>query len=203
MPFDLVGELISVYKPPSPNIISRMEITAKSIPEDAREDVFNAILEEQAPNFVVGVHSIVAACKKLGVPYRETHYIPTVDWTCDNCGRQFKYHPAPSDDDRIDKYIYDFCPDCGLKPYYTILAQDYNRLGIATPWYQKYLAEASQWGPRTKRVEKMTHMGGKWPIGGLYWSIDSARAERKEQKQIEINAKMAEIDRSKRWDIEP
>jgi len=203
MPFDLVGELISTYKPPPQKMVARMESLARTIPDDAKEDVFNAILEELGANYMVGANNITDACKKLGVPFSETHYIPATDWTCDNCGRQFKYHPAPSDDDKIDKYIYDFCPDCGLKPYYTILAQEYNRLGIATPWYKDMLLAASLWGPRVERVERKTRMGGKWPTGGIYWSIDAARAERKEQKQVEINARMSEIDRSKRWDMEP
>jgi hypothetical protein len=44
-------------------------------------------------------------------------------------------------------------------------------------------------------------MGGAWNVGGFFWSIDNARKERKEQKNIEINARLAVIDGMKRWDL--
>jgi len=78
MPFDLVGELISTYKPPPQKMVARMETLARTIPDDAKEDVFNAILEELGANYMVGANNITDACKKLGVPFSETHYIPTM-----------------------------------------------------------------------------------------------------------------------------
>jgi len=37
-------------------------------------------------------------------------------------------------------------------------------------------------------------MGGKWHVGGLYWNIDHARAERKEQKQVEISSPSVNVE---------
>jgi hypothetical protein len=45
-------------------------------------------------------------------------------------------------------------------------------------------------------------MGGMWEIGGIFWNRNRAETERKDQKQLEIETKLANIDRAKRWDLQ-
>lgn len=200
--FDLVSELVSTFRAPSPKMVERMERIARSIPEDARESVYEAILEELGANAQVGTKDIIAACRKVGAPYSEAHYLPAEDWICDGCGRQFKFHPCPTDDDKIDKGIFDFCPDCGLQPHYTKLAQEYALRGIKTPWYNKLVEKAKKWGRDTEPKQEKTRMGGAWTVGGMFWYRSNAEKERREERRIKVDAKMAEIDRAKRWDEE-
>lgn len=198
--FDLVSELVTTFRAPSAKMVEKMDRIAKSIPEDARQDVYDAVLEELGANAQVGAKDIIAACRKIGAPYTEARYLPAQDWTCDACGRQFKYHPSPNDDDKIDKGIFDFCPDCGLQPYYTIIAQEYTLRGINTSWYNKLIEKAKRWGRETKPRQEKTVMGGQWMVGGPFWLQSKAEAERREDKRIRVDAKLAEIDRAKRWD---
>jgi hypothetical protein len=158
-------------------------------------------MEKEGPSTKLGTAHIVAACILLGIAYRKAHYIPAEDWTCDGCGHRFKYTPSPTDDDKIDKYMTDFCPECGLQPYYTTLAQRYNELGISTAWYGILVDSAHRWGHTTTPTVSKTRMGGQWSVGGIFWHRSAAESERREQKQIAIAAKMAELDRAKRWDL--
>jgi len=200
MAFDLIRELIDTYKAPPQKMLQMMERLAQSIPESAREDVYNAILEELGPNYQVGYNSIIDACKKLGVPYSATHFIPAENWVCDACGNNFRYHPCPDEDDKIDKRIYDTCPDCGMQPYWTIIAGKYKAMGIATPWYDKLLSEARDFGPN-KPAKVVKKNGMTLNRGGVFWARARAESERADDKRISVAAKMAEIDRSKRYDL--
>lgn len=199
---EMIADLLRCFSPPPAAMQEKMERLADTIPETGRQDVIDKIIESKDASRKLSAKDIVEACVALGVSYRATHYLPVDDWVCDACGRAFKYHPSPSEDDKIDKYIYDFCPDCGLQPYYTKMAQEYNALGIATPWYADMVKRARRWGKGTQSHPVKTRMGGQWNVGGFFWNIDAARQERKEQKQIEINAKMATIDSAKRWDLQ-
>jgi len=198
---EMIADLLRCFSAPPPAMQEKMERLAESIPEEGRQDVIDKIVESKDASKKLSAKDIVEACVALGISYHAAHYTPTEDWTCDACGRKFKYHPSPSDDDKIDKYIYDFCPDCGMQPYYTKLSQEYNALGIATPWYHDMISRAQRWGKGTQSHPVKTWMGGAWNVGGFFWSIDNARKERKEQKNIEINARLAVIDGMKRWDL--
>jgi hypothetical protein len=197
----MILELTTCYIPASGKMIEKMKALAESIPDDARQDVIDAIMEKEGPSTKIGTSHIVAACILLGISYRKTHYIPATDWICDGCGTEFKYSASPDDDDKIDKYMTDFCPNCGLQPYYTMLAQQYNALGIHTPWYPKLLDESAKWGKNTVSTSVRTRMGGQWAVGGIFWHRVKAEAERREQKRIEVDAKMFDMDRAKRWDL--
>ena len=119
---------------------------------------------------------------------------------CSNCGGA-SYRPV---DDHCAPTIYeynpsDFCPDCGLQPYYTIIAQEYTLRGISTAWYNKLIERAKRWGRETKPRQEKTVMGGQWMVGGPFWLQSKAEAERRDDKRIRIDAKLAEIDRAKQY----
>jgi hypothetical protein len=204
---NLVEELLSTFRPPnSPKMIERMEGIARKIPERFHEEIFQAILEEEGPNIQIGVSHIVAACERIGAPYTKAHYIPTEDWICDSCGFRFKYHPAPSDDDKIDKDIHDVCPNCGLQVCWTKTAEILRLAKIGIAWYDKLKAEqVGAFGPQVAAHKKhIGPMGAGLTLtrGGLYWARHLAERERAEDRRINAEGKIADIDRAKRWDIE-
>lgn len=190
----MIADLMRCFSPPPQAMQEKMERLAESIPEDARQDVIDKIIESKDASKKLSAKDIVEACDNLGVSYKATHYLPAEDWICDGCGYQFKYHSAPTDDDKIDKGIYDFCPMCGLQPGMTILAQQYNSHGIKTPWYDRLIEKSKAWGPKVPRVTTKTSMGGQYPVGGIFWSRAEAERERKEAKRIAIDTQMASLD---------
>lgn len=197
----MIFDLLKCFSPPPQAMQDKMERLAESISEDARQDVIDKIVESKDASKKLSAKDIVEACQALGVAYHATHYLPAEDWICDGCGRKFKYHACPSDDDRVDKDIFDFCPDCGLQPYYTKLAQSYNELGIATPWYERILASCAMFGPN-KPSQTIKIMDLTLTRGGVFWSRIIADRERREEKKIAIDAKMASLDKAKRWDLQ-
>lgn len=187
MSFDLVAELLSVYRKPPDKTIPRLQRLADTIPADAREDVFNCILESLKSTHPIDYCDITDACKKIGVPFSEAHYIPAETWTCDACGKEFKYHPAPSDDDKIDKNIHDVCPQCGFQPCWTIVKRMSGKSWSATAEdiYQKHIAQA---------IEKH---GPKNP----YFNWHKAERERAEDKRVAAQLIVDNLDKAKRWDL--
>jgi hypothetical protein len=207
-PKDMIAELLNCYVLPPAAVQSKMEQLAATIPENARKDVIDRILETEASSTKISIKHIIEACNTLGVSYKAAKYVPAINWICDACGREFLYHQAPTDDDKIDKQIYDFCPDCGMQPGWTILMQKYKAFGIATPWYDRLLADcAKAYGPKVKaHVDHIgaAGMGMNLNRGGIFWSRLKAENERTdaeaEKKKIAIADKLSAID--KRWDIE-
>jgi hypothetical protein len=202
----LVDDLVSTYRAPSPKMVDQMVGIVKKIPERYHAEIFQAILEEEGPNIQIGVSHIVAACERIGAPYTKAHYIPTEDWTCDACGYEFKYHPAPSDDDKIDKNIHDLCPMCGMQVYWTMTAEKLNVLfGKLPMWYIKVRDECREsFGPKV--ASHVTHKGPTGAglnlfRGGIFWARSHAENERREERRLKVDAKMGEIDRAKRWDL--
>lgn len=201
----MIGDLLRCFVPPPDAVQKKLETLAESIAEDARQDVIDKILETETASVKISIKHVVDACRALGVSYRETRYLPAEHWVCDCCGREFMYHQAPSDDERIDKNIMDFCPDCGFQPGWTILAESYKALGQKVEWYQRMLAAyQGAYGPGVKshifRIGSAAR-GVTMTRGGLFWARHDAEKERKESKRIAIEAKLSDIDRAKRWDI--
>jgi hypothetical protein len=198
---EMVKEIVSCFVPPQHKMIEKMEYIADSIPESARKEIIDAITETEGPATKIGASHIVEACNRLGVSYHRSTYTPAEPWTCDACGFEFKYTLAPSDDDKIDKGLYDACPMCGMQPGWTQLANRYNALGIATPWLDRLINEcAISFGPK---IEAHQVKKGAMNLfrGGIYWARARAESERKEAKKIEIDAKMDALGKSKRWDL--
>lgn len=183
----LSDDLLETYKRPSEAMIRQIERVCSTIPERCHGDVYQAILEDVSANNVIGVKEIVAACEKIGAPHERSHYIPTETWICDACGHEFKYHPAPSDDDKIDKGIHDVCPQCGFQPCWTI-----QKRGYGASW-SKTAQEIYQ-GNIDKALAKY---GPKNP----YFNWHRAERERAENKRLAVDEKIARLDNSKRWDL--
>ena len=197
----MITELVSCYVTPTKKMIEKMQYIAESIPDDARQDVVDSIIEEEGPSTKIGTSHIVAACVKLGVPFRRTTYVQAEDWICDGCGHKFKYTPAPSDDDKIDKGLYDVCPMCSMQVNWTLAVNRARKLGHDTTWYDRALRDCADWGPnKPEVVRKIFNLTLK--RGGVYWSRSRAEGERREEKKIAIDVRMSEIDRAKRWDLE-
>jgi len=203
---NLVDDLISTYRAPSPKMVEQMQMMVRKIPERYHEEIFQAILEEEGPNIQIGVNHIVAACERIGAPYTKAHYVPTEDRTCDACGYEFKYHPAPSDDDKIDKNIHDVCPMCGMQVGWTLTAEKLRELFGKNPeWYDKLVKECQgAFGPKIEA--HVVHKGPKGAgmnlsRGGIFWARSHAENERQAERRLKIDAKIGEIDRAKRWDL--
>lgn len=201
----MVMQLVECFVSPPDAVITKLKRIAETIPEDARQDVIDKILETETSSVKISVKHIVEACRALGVSYRETRYLPAEDWICDCCGHEFKYHQSPSDDERIDKEIYDFCPMCGFQPGWSILAQAYKDRGQKVEWYDRLLEQYHEaYGPTVKSHQVRIgspSMGMSLNRGGIFWSRHKAEEERAKDRHEAINQRMAEIDKAKRWDI--
>jgi len=174
--------------------IDQMERFAKGINEEDLESVYRNILENREGAGTIGIVDIRKACIALGVGYTETHFIPTQDWTCDCCGEQFKYHPCPTTDDKIDKNVFDVCPNCGLQVIWTLDARrERARYGKAE-WYDRLLESCRKWGRGTAPTDMKQ---GQLSItrGGVFWSRIKAEDERRAEKHEESAVKMTTIDK--------
>ena len=180
----------------------RMHALITSIGEVERDSVLEHLIETQKASFKVGVSDIVESCRALGVGFRAARFVPAEMWTCDACSHDFKFTLAPSDDDKIDRGMYDYCPMCGFQPGWTKLADKYRAMGIATPWLDKLLEEcASSFGLDAK--PHMVRKGGDMTLsrGGIFWARSMAESERKEDRRISIEVKMEALGKAKRWDL--
>jgi hypothetical protein len=178
---NLVDDLISTYRAPSPKMVEQMQMMVRKIPERFHEEIYQAIIEEEGPNILIGVNHIVSACERIGAPYTKAHYLPTEDWTCDACEHHFKYHPAPSDDDKIDKGIHDVCPKCGFQVCWSKDGAALKlRFGKYPEWYNLRLKQ---------------HRDNPRP-----WDCTAATEDRAKERRVKVDAQIGEIDRARRWD---
>lgn len=174
--------------------IEQMTRFSGSICEDDLESVYKNILENREGAGTIGIVDIRKACVALGIGYTETHFIPTQDWACDCCGEQFKYHPCPTTDDKIDKNIFDVCPNCGLQVIWTLDAhRERARYGKAE-WYDRLLESCRRWGRGTMTADvKCGQL--TIPRGGVFWPRIKAEEERRSEKKKNGDAKVAVIDK--------
>jgi hypothetical protein len=171
----MITEIIQCFVPPPRPMIEKMKAFAEKIPDDCRQEVIDRILETEGPSSKVGVKQMVESCAALGVGFKRSHFLPTIDWYCDACGYTFKYAQAVSDDDRIDKGLHDFCPMCGFQPIWTTNRDAYMKMGALSEAYAKQYADQVQ-----KATDKhgMNPKFGQGPEG-VYWSRSKAELERK------------------------
>lgn len=177
-----------------------MRAFSATISEDSLSSVYDSITEDRDSSGTVGIVDIKKACTAIGVGYRAAHFIPTESWQCDACGYEFRYHPCPSDDDKIDRNIHDVCPMCGFQVGWSKLSAMTRAHKMPEHWYDKLIAEYSgAFGPKIA-----AHVAKKGALtlqrGGLYWARSAAENERTDAKKINVEAKIVEIDRAKKFE---
>ena len=195
---DLVAELIQCYIPPPPKMQERMAVLADTIPEESRQPVLDAILETVAASTKISESHIIEACNLLQVSYTKAHFTPALSWQCDCCMYNFRYTPAPSDDEKLDKSLFDVCPMCGFQPGWTILRDQYKAMGRPTLWYDRLMTNLKGgYGPG---IPKPQGTEGKQTRGGLFWERSKAEQERRDKLRMAVNDKIAKIDQAKHWE---
>ena len=180
-------------------IIAEITRIVSRIGDTELESVYDRLLEDNAPSFMVGIKQIVEACEALGISYHKAHFVPAKDWQCVSCDHKFKYAIAPSEDDRIDKGIYDFCPNCGFQPYWMKLESMYRGQGISTEWYDRLVMDHQGFGLGKSESKVRKGNGMTLTRGGVFWDKSKAEQERRDNKKLDIQTKIAEIDRSLKW----
>jgi hypothetical protein len=199
---DLVSKLVEYYPGKyTAERIDKMRAFSSTIAEDSLGSVYDAITEDRESSGTVGIVDIKKACNSIGVGYRAAQFIPTENWTCECCGYEFRYHPAPNDDDKIDKNIHDVCPMCGFQVGWSKLATQYKARKIKADWLDRLITEyTGAYGPKVPE-HKVKKGGLTLDRGGLYWSRSKAENERTDAKKINVQDKLAEIDKAKKIDF--
>jgi uncharacterized protein (DUF983 family) len=136
-----VTKLMDYYKGQySSERIAQLRRFSDNIPEVELDRVFDAITEERSANTAITVADIKESCSRVGVSYRHSEYIVDKKVTCDACGEEYKYTPAPTEE-AISRYnIHDRCPNCGFQYGWTKTMQDYAEYGNRPEWYDRYIA---------------------------------------------------------------
>lgn len=196
-PSEMVTRLMGYYKTNySPERIDQLNRFCANISLDGIEIVFNRIIENRDGSSAIGVSDIKEACLAAGVGFSVTHFIDAQQVTCDACGHEFKYAPCTSDDDKIDKGIFDVCPMCGFQPAWTLCRNDYIKQGQSEPeWYTRLIEQCSgNWGPGKEK--------------GVFLSTTKMAQERKDEKKRIDDAKkkiysdkMLALVQDKRYDL--
>lgn len=198
---EFVSKLVEYYSGKySGERVEKMITFSSTISEDSLGAVYDAITEDRESSGTVGIVDIKKACNAIGVGYHAAQYIPTEDWTCECCGYEFKYHPCPSDDDKIDRNIHDVCPMCGFQVGWSKLSAQTRAHKMPEHWHDKLVSEyAEAFGPKIT-----AHVVNKGALtlqrGGIYWPRSMAENERTNAKKVNVEAKIAEIDRAKRFE---
>jgi hypothetical protein len=184
------------YKPAH---VARITEFLERIDGSAIEAIFDRLIEDCSPRFSIGVKEIVDACNVLGIGYRRTHYVPARDWECHCCGHTFKYAQAVTEDDKIDKGIYDYCPKCGAQPGWKMLEDGYRSMGLNTDWYDRQMMICAGYGPDKDKVKVRIATGMSWLRGGVFWDRSEAEEERRQNKTVNIASRLSQLDREKKW----
>lgn len=172
----------------NPEVIAEMNRIVSAISEPERDLVYDCLVEDERASFRIGVKEIVAACQKLGVGYRRSHYIPATGWCCDACGHQFNYAPYASDEDKLAKGIHDVCPMCGFQPGWTETYNSYKKLGRLSANYEAQYR---------RLIESCTQAHGPNAPGGVYWSRAAVEKELRDAKYMKIDRAMESVAKAK------
>jgi hypothetical protein len=189
-----VHDLFAYFAGKYPDAVeARIRKLVDSIPESAKETILDHLVENQKANYKISVAEIVESCRTLGVSYSETKFIPAESWMCDACGHQFKYTVVSSDDDKLDRGLFDACPMCGFQPIWTKQREVYKTMSF---W-----SEASE----EQYQRAVANCTGRWGPGkpdGLFWARAKAEEDRRKERRINVEAKLAQIDRAKQLNLE-
>lgn len=151
------------------SILSRLQ-------DDQRETVYERMVEDNSPRFRVGVKEIIEACRALGIGYKKSFYTPTQEWTCEACGAVFTYVMVTSDEEKVEKHLFDKCPRCDFQPCWTIAARMYGNM--EAPSYKRLLAERRHWVSEHPEP---------------YFDRGLVEEEIREMRQIDVKRKIANI----------
>ena len=199
-----IAKLMGYYKGSySPERIEQLKRFSRGISEKALEDVYNSIIENREKDGAIAVVDLKKACQEQGAAFTETKYVPTEDWTCEACGNEFKYHPCPSDDDKIDKGIFDVCPNCGYQVAWSITADAYKKIGYKIEWDERLKAECPANHGRNVSIHKVKKGPLEYETGGIYWSRALAERERRDESRRNAESAISMIDRAKRFEPTP
>lgn len=153
----LVQQLCDYYKGSySTERIRQLNRFASNIPEADREAVFISITEERSANTAITVADMKEACGRIGVSFRESVFIRDERVTCDCCGEQFRYAPAPTEEQTLELGIHCRCPNCGFQYAWTLQAEATVAAGGSAEWYEWYLAQFERAGYGTGKEH------GRW-----------------------------------------
>lgn len=137
---DFVSRLMDYYKGSySSERIAQLKRFAENVGASEMDRLFDAITEERSANTAVTVADIKEACTRVGVSYRHSEYIADKKVTCDACGEEYKYAPAPTDEAIAKWNIHDRCPNCGFQYGWTKTAAGYVDNGIHPEWFEQYI----------------------------------------------------------------
>lgn len=196
----MVSRLMGYYKASySPERIEQLKFFCAKISQSGIEDVFNHIIENRQKDGAISVADIKESAIAVGVPFTITRYVEVQDWTCDCCGHEYKYAPVPTDDDKIDKAIFDYCPICGFQAGWTITRNEVLLNGRESPeWYARYL-DVFRNGSATHELFNKEHP--------FFNRIKAERDRRDENRRINDQKMLAmaqvnQLAESKRYDLD-
>jgi hypothetical protein len=105
-----------------------------NIPPETRGKVIDWLLENRPRNFGLDLMAIDEAVTH--VRGYETAYVPAKKVTCECCGLEYQYREQSSDEDKLNRSIFERCPRCMYRAANTIRAQEYRaRNGKEEPGY--------------------------------------------------------------------
>ena len=192
---EMVNELLACFVPPPAKMQDKMMSVASTIHEDDRKAVMDRIIESEAASIKISVKNIAEACRALGVGFHEEHYSPAIDWQCDACGHEFKFHQCPSISDKVEKNIHDACPMCGFQPGWTMTRDAYIRTGG-----QISKAYAEQYMDQMQKCTERHGPGGKGPSGELRTPyFIRSKAEDEKENRVDVQGIIDKLATDRRW----
>ena len=136
---DLVHKLTGYYNSGkySSERLTELDRFCEGIADRDREAVYEAITDTRSMNTPISKADVREACVRVGIPYKATQYLADMRVTCDCCGEQFKYNPAPSDDQELNFGVHARCPNCGFQYAWTTQASATREFGKEVDWYDE------------------------------------------------------------------
>ena len=195
---EMVNELLACFVPPPAKMQDKMMKIAETIHADDRKSVMDRIIESEAASIKISVKNIAEACRALGVGFHEEHYTPAIDWQCDACGHEFKFHQCPSIQDKLDRNIHDACPMCGFQPGWTMTRDRYLKMGSG------HISEAyaTQYMDLMQKCTENHGPGGKGPTGQLrtpYFLRSKAETEISTEDRQSVSAMFDKLVQDRRY----
>jgi hypothetical protein len=126
-----------------------------NIPPETRTRVIDWLMENHPRNFGLDLMAINEAVTQIRG--YTTPYVPAQKVTCGCCGLGYQYKLSATDDDKLNRGIFDRCPRCGHKHEDTLAAEQYAQK--AGGYSDLYKAELKA------RLEN-------WLAGGQKWHYD-------------------------------